>query len=463
MAAGIGINTRTVSRARDAGYNTPVKNRTGAYRATIIDFIDDPLLRGDAAYRHFSDGLLWVEDGRVVDCGDFAVLNRRLPDGLPVHDLRPCLIMPGFIDTHVHSAQTDVIATYAGQLLSWLERCTYPEEERFSDPLYARESAEFFVSQLLRNGTTSAAVFTTTFASSVDAVFEAASRQGMRLISGKLLMDRHAPQRLLDEAQNDYDDCVRLIRQWHGKDRLQYAVSPRFAPTSSERQLKVAQQLFHEFDGVYLQSHLAENPAEVAWVTELFPHCDGYVDVYDHYGLLAERAIYAHGIHLDTRELSRLSESGAALAFCPSSNLFLGSGLLDLSAVTGLGMRMGLATDVGAGTSFCLLQTMRDAFRVRQLRGFRAAPCYYFYLATLGAARALYVDSRVGNVLPGREADFIVIDVHATELMWRRMMRAETVDDLLFMLMILGDERSVRSTYILGEKRFDRGDDATRG
>lgn len=427
-----------------------------AFRASIVDFIADPVDSADKSYRYFEDGLLLVEEGLVTDCGEFAELKMKLPSDINIIDYSGNLIMPGFIDTHVHYPQTDIIASHGSQLLDWLERYTFPTERQFSDPLLARETAEFFINQLLCNGTTSAMVFATIHPQSVDAVFTAALQHNMRLISGKVMMDRHAPEYLCDTAQSSYDDSLSLINKWHHKQRLLYAVTPRFAPTSTEQQLTVAQQLLNEFTDVYLQSHVAESPGEVEWVKQLFPWSRSYLDVYDHFGLLGDRSVYAHCIYLDAADRTCLEKSGTAVAFCPTSNLFLGSGLFDLQSSIEHGLRLGIGTDVGGGTSFNMFKTLHEAYKVSQLKGYNMSPLQSFYLATLGSAKSLYLDHKLGNFNSSKEADFIVIDLNATALMQRRMSHCENLEDMLFVLMILGDDRNIKATHIMGECCYQR-------
>ncbi len=427
-----------------------------AFRASLFDFIDDPYTSSGQSYRYFEDGLLIVEDGLVKDCGEYSALKNTLPESISIVDYSGCLIMPGFIDTHVHYPQTDIIASHGAQLLDWLERYTFPTEKRFSDPSIAQDTAEFFIQELLRNGTTSAMVFATIHPQSVDAIFNAALKQNMRLLSGKVLMDRHAPDFLCDTPQSSYDDSLALINKWHDHERLLYAVTPRFAPTSSEQQLTVAQQLLSEFPDVYLQSHVAENPGEVEWVSKLFPWSRSYLDVYDHFGLLGNRSVYAHCIYLDETDRDRLAKSGTAVSFCPTSNLFLGSGLFDMQSTLDHGLRLGVGTDVGGGTSFSMLKTLHEAYKVNQMKGFNMSPFQAIYMATLGGAKSLYLDDKLGNFESGKEADFIVMDKNATPLMQRRMSHAENLQDELFALMILGDDRNIKATHILGECRYER-------
>ncbi len=322
--------------------------------------------------------------------------------------------------------------------------------------MHAR-SAEFFLDELLRSGTTTALVYASVHPESADAFFTAAQARGARMIAGKVLMDRHCPEFLRDGADSGYAASKALIARWHGKARLGYAVTPRFAPTSSERQLALAGRLLDEHPGVYLQTHVAENRNEVAWASRLFPGSRSYLDVYDRFGLVRPRSVYAHCLHIDDADRARMGAAGAAMAFCPTSNLFLGSGLFDLAGARRHGVRVGLGTDVGAGTSFCQLRSLDEAYKVAQLAGQRLSPLAAFHLATLGGARALYLDDRIGNFLPGKEADFIVLDPAATPLLARRLRHAANVQDTLFALMMLADDRAIAETWLLGRRVHARG------
>jgi len=428
-----------------------------AYRGALVDFVADPHDQGDAACRFIDDGVLLVRDGRVERRGRADEVLPALPPGTEVTDHRGKLILPGFIDTHIHYAQTDMIGSYGEQLLAWLENYTFPTERAFDDPVHAREVARFFIKELLRNGTTTAMVFATVHRVSVDAIFEAAAAENLCLVAGKVMMDRNCPDFLRDSPASSYEDGVALIEQWHGKGRLHYAVTPRFAPTSTEEQLRVAQRLLDEHPGTFFQSHVAENPQEVGWVAELFPWSRSYLDVYDRFALLRERAVFAHCIHLDERDRERLAASGAAASFCATSNLFLGSGLFDPQRAADVGMRVGIGTDVGAGTSFSMLRTLDESYKVAQMGGHRLSPLRAFYLATLGGARSLYLDDSIGNFDPGKYADFVVLDPAATPLLERRMAHTEALADRLFLLMTLGDDRAVAATYIGGRRAHDRG------
>lgn len=424
-----------------------------AFRASILHFLDDPQVVGEeASYQYFEDGLLLVEDGRVVAVQGYATPSEEWE----LVDHTGKLLLPGFIDAHVHYPQTDMIAAHGEQLLEWLERYTFPTEQHFADPAYASEVANFFIDELLRNGTTTALVLGTVHPGSLDVFFSVCAERKLRMLAGKVLMDRNAPDYLTDTAQSSYDDSKALIERWHRKDRLDYAVTPRFAPTSTEEQLHLAGNLAEAFPDTYIHTHLAENRSEVAWVAELFPGCRSYLDVYDKHRLLRERSVFAHCLQLDDRDRQRLAEAGAAMAFCPTSNLFLGSGLFDMAAADRLGGRVALATDVGAGTSFSQLQTLNEAYKVLQMGGQSLSALRAFYLATLGSARALYLDHVIGNFIPGKEADFLLLDLASTPLIERRMRFCGDLKELLFVLMMLGDDRSIAATYILGEAAYQK-------
>lgn len=422
-----------------------------AYRAALLHCLADPREVGvEASHEYFEDGLLVVEDGKVVRNGHAADLLSTLPAGTEVIEYKDALITPGFIDTHIHYPQTGMIASYGEQLLDWLDTYTFPTERAFADKAHAGEVAQVFLRELLRNGTTTALVFGSVHKESVDAFFEQAHKLDLRMIAGKVLMDRNAPDYLTDTAESGYADSKELIERWHGKGRLHYAVTPRFAPTSTPEQLALAGKLFQEYPDLYMHTHLSENRKEIEWVRELFPERKGYLDVYDHHGLIGARSVFAHGVHLCDDECRRLGETGSAVAFCPTSNLFLGSGLFDLEKVEGFGVRVGLGTDVGAGTSFSQLQSLNEAYKVMQLQGKKLDPFKSLYLATLGGARALYVDDRIGSLQPGKDADFVVLDYKATPLIEYRLSQARSLEERLFALMILGDDRAVKETYAAG-------------
>jgi len=417
-----------------------------AFRGTLVDFTGNPRIE-PGALRHIEDGLLLVDEGRVVSAGPF----KQVKD-TEIVDYSGRLLMPGFVDAHVHSAQTDIIASDSGHLLDWLDRHTFPAEARFADAAHAEQASEYFLDELLRHGTTTAAVFPSVHPESVDAFFGAAAKRGLRMAAGKLMMDRNCPPAVRDEAEVSYRDSQALIRRWHGKARLCYAVTPRFAPTSTERQLELAGRLLQEHPGVLLQTHLSETQEEVRWVAELFPWAHNYVEVYERFGMIRRGALFAHCLHLDAREWEKLAAGGAAAVHCPSSNFFLGSGLFDFAAARSAGAAVALGTDVGGGTSFSMLRTMHDAHKVAQMRRLPFDALDGFYLATLGGARALGMANHIGNFEPGREADFVVLRTDATPLLARRMAQAETLSQRLFLLMTLGDERVVEATYITGTR-----------
>lgn len=423
-----------------------------AFRAAIFHCLDDPGEDGnEAACEYIDDGLLVVENGTITSLGPADAGLAALRDDAVVADHTGRLIVPGLIDCHVHYVQLDIIASYGAQLLDWLNRYAYTEEMRFADKDHAAAVAEFFLDELLRNGTTTAVVFATVFPQSVDSIFEAAAKRNMRLIAGKVMMDRNCPQPLCDTPQSAYTDSKSLIERWHGRDRLGYAITPRFALTSSAEQLEAAGRLAAEFPDTWLHTHLAENDEEVEEIAHLFPRSRSYLDVYEQFGLLRERSVFAHCLYLDAADRELMADKGAGAAFCPTSNLFLGSGLFDLRAISAAGIATGLATDVGGGTSLSLLRTMSAAYKVLHLQGQRLPASRALYLATLGAARALRLDDRIGNFAPGKEADFIVLDAQGSAIAARRASATSSVEELLFALIFLGDDRHVAASYLQGE------------
>ncbi|GAA3730178.1 guanine deaminase [Spinactinospora alkalitolerans] len=441
------------------GTSGDARAATTAVRGELIYFRDDPFLVGpEAAFVHEPDGLLICSDGLIHAVGPYSETRDRLPDGVEPAHYPGCLISAGFIDTHVHYVQTEIIGAFGEQLIDWLNEFTFVAEQRFDDPEYCGKVAEVFCDALLRNGTTSALTFCATYPLSVDCLFAETERRGMRMIAGKVLMDRNAPEDLLDTPQRAYERSKGLIEKWHGRGRAMYAITPRFAPTSTPEQLAAAGTLWKEHPGTYVHSHVSENTDEIAWVKELFPERKGYLDVYDHHGLLGPRAMYAHGVHLTEDEFARCHETGTALSHCPTSNLFLGSGLFSLSSAKDPGrpVYVGLGTDIGAGTSFSMLVTMNEAYKVAALGGYPVPALRAFYLATLGGARALGLDDRIGTLAPGREADFVVLDPRATPLMEFRTQRAESIEETMFVLSIMGDDRAVRATYVAGRLAHER-------
>ena len=425
-----------------------------AHRASILHCLRDPSSDRDpiatGSVEYFEDGLLVVVDGYVEEVGPAEDVLARLPASAQVVDHGGKLIIPGLIDCHVHYPQIDIIGSHGERLLDWLEKYAYPAERAFADPGHAKEMAEFFVQELLRNGTTTACVFATVHPHSVDAIFEAASKVGMRLIAGKVLMDRNCPEDLRDTPATGYEQSRALIEKWHGRDRLSYAVTPRFAITSSELQLREAGRLLQEFPDVYLHTHLAENEEEVRRVAQLFPWSRSYLHVYEHFDLVRERSVFAHCIHMGDEDRNLMSGKGAAMAFCPSSNLFLGSGLFDFAAASRSGVRVGVGSDVGGGTSISILRTLSDGYKALQLNGQSLSPFGPLYLATLGSARALAIESAVGNFSQGKEADFVVLDESRLDAGSRQPERAGELAARTFRLCILGDDRVVAATHVAG-------------
>ena len=406
--------------------------------------------------RYLEDGVLITEQGKIRWFGTWNDAQDHLPINIEIQHYPEQLIIPGMIDTHIHFPQTEMVGAYGEQLLSWLNTYTFPTEIQFKDKAYASEIAKFFVNELLKNGTTTALVFCTIHPESVDALFEAAAQHQMRLIAGKVMMDRHAPETLCDRADSAYVDSKALIQKWHGQGRALYAITPRFAPTSTPEQLKRAGQLKAEFPDVYVHTHLSENKDEIAWVKDLFPAQKGYLDVYHHYGLTGQRSVFAHCVHLEDAEWQCMHETDSAIAFCPTSNLFLGSGLFPLNKTWQQQVKVGLGTDVGAGTSFSLLQTVNEAYKVQQLQGDKLSAYESLYHATIGGAKALDLDDKLGNFNVGKEADFVVLNIKPTALQQLRQSRSKSLEDSLFALFTMGDDRNVEATYIYGQKAYSQ-------
>jgi len=431
-----------------------------ALRGAYLTSRGDPFTEGSDATLHYdADGIVAIAAGRIVDAGPAAEVLQRLPHGTPVERLPAhSLLVPGFVDCHVHYAQLAVIASWGAQLLDWLERYTFPAELALADADRARATARLFFDATLACGTTTAAAFCTVHAASVDAFFEEAARRRVRAIAGKVLMDRHAPAALVDTAQQGYDASKALIARWHGVGRLGYAITPRFAPTSSPAQLEAAGTLWREHPDCWVQSHIAENRRELAWVRELFPDAADYAAVYERFGLLGRRAIYGHGIHLSERELASFAQTHTAIAHCPTSNLFLGSGVFRWRRAKRheRAVRVGLGTDVGGGTSLSMLTTAAEAYKVAQMAGSTLSPAHLFDLMTRGGAEALDLADRIGAIEPGMDADLVVLDLHATPLLAQRVAHAGSLDELLFALVMLGDDRCVQTTIVDGADAWRR-------
>lgn len=422
----------------------------------ILDFVDDPAKAGEQAHRYFEQGALVIVDGKITGLGNQSDILPALTGDYEIRHYQDSIIIPGMIDSHIHFPQTEMIAAYGEQLLEWLEEYAFPTEKRFADENYAAEVANRFLDELLRNGTTTALVFGTVHPQSVEAFFSQAQRRKLRMIAGKVLMDRNCPDDLSDTPEDAYEQSKTLINKWHGVDRLSYAITPRFAPTSSPQQLESCKRLLNEFNDVYVHTHLSENIDECEWVKALFPEAKDYLGVYEDAGLVKKRSVFAHGIHVNIRELTCLADNQASLAHCPTSNLFLGSGLFKLKTCEKHGVNVGMGTDVGAGTSFSMLQTAHEAYKIQQLQGEKFSAFKGFYLATLGGAKALDLKGTIGNFDVGCEADFVVLDYRATPLLEFRMKEVSSLHEKLFAIMMLGDDRCVSETMVLGETVYKR-------
>jgi len=430
-----------------------------AIRGAVLSFSGDPFQKDiEDCMIYESDAIIVMADGKVTQFGPADSILETLPTDTPITHYQDSIITAGFIDCHVHYPQTQIIGAFGKQLIDWLNKYTFIAEQQFKSKEHSSEVSKTFLHECLRNGTTTTSTFCTVFPESVDAFFEESEKLGMRNIAGKVMMDRNAPDALTDTPQQGYDETKALIEKWHGKGRQLYCVTPRFAPTSSPEQMEMTGKIWKEHPGTYLQSHVSENLGEVAWVKELYPECSGYLDVYDKFGQLGPRAIYGHGIHLTEQELQRCHDTGTALAHCPTSNLFLGSGLFDVANAmkSERPVRVGLATDLGAGTSFSMLQTMNEAYKVAQMNGVPLSSGHAFYLATRGTAHALYLDDKVGSIAPGMEADLVVLDLNSTPIIKYRMEFCKDIQEVLFVLMTMGDDRATRATYVAGNLVYEK-------
>ncbi|WP_300669733.1 guanine deaminase [Desulfoluna sp.] len=430
-----------------------------AVKGNILYFTEDPRIAGDKAWHYHPDGMLLIENGIIQFAGDRCDCPAHEEAVTTGYDYSGKLILPGFVDTHIHPPQLSIIASNSTELLHWLDTYTFPEEGRFADPEVCRRGAERYFDETLKNGTTTSLAMATVHAESAEALFREAEKRNLRFVTGKTLMDRNAPDFLTDTPESAFDESLSLIERWHGKGRLGYAVTPRFAVTSTPQQLDAAQALMKEADGLIMHTHLSENHEEIRTVRELFPKAENYLDVYDHFGLVGKGSLFAHAIHLSEGEYERLADSGAAVSFCPSSNLFLGSGLFRMDNAERHSISVGLGSDVGGGTSFSQLYTMAEGFKVCQLCRTPLAATTAFYLATLGGARSLGLETRIGSFQKGSEADFLVLDPEATPLAARRTTRTESLEERLFVLMILGDDRFITATHIMGKPAYTRSEE----
>lgn len=418
------------------------------YRARIFTPVSDPFQSAvSSSYRSYDDGYLAVDGEMIAGVGPW---RDRPREGAVTEFGGETLLTPGFVDTHLHAPQLEMIGSYGGHLLEWLNRYTFPTEGKFSDAGHATKVATALFDELLRNGTLTALIFSTIHREATEIFFKEAERRRFRAIIGKTMMDRNAPDFLLETARESYENSLALLKRWHKRGLLDYAITPRFAPTSTPELLEAAGALKREFPDAYVHTHISENPMEVAWVHELFPDAE-YADVYDRYGLLDSKSVLAHGVHLSEEELDLLSRRGSRIAHCPNSNLFLGSGLFPLHRVLESGVIVGLGSDIGAGTTPSMFNAMADAYKVQQVQHVSLSPFHLWYLATLGGARALSLDDRTGSLEPGKSADFLALNLKATPLLALRSGRASTVEDLLAGLIFMGDDRAVEKAWVAGE------------
>ena len=423
-------------------------------RGRLLSFKRAPLSLTDSeSYAYESDGALLIESGNIAAVGDYATVKAKAADGIEEIDHRPHLILPGFIDTHMHFPQMQVIASYAANLLEWLNTYTFPEECRFVESDHAARIATHFYDELVRHGTTTAVAYCSVHKSSADAYFAEALKRGMCMVGGKVMMDRNAPQGLLDTPEMGYDETRAVIADWHGKGRNHVAITPRFAITSTPGQMKAAQALAEEFPDLHIQTHLSENHEEIRYTCELYPEAKDYTDIYARYGLLGQKTLLGHAIHLSEREADVLSEAGAVAVHCPTSNLFLGSGLFPMKSLMRREkpVRVAVATDIGGGSSYSMLRTLDEAYKIQQLLGERLNPLESFYLMTRGNAEALSLTDRIGTLEPGTDADLVVLDAAPTPAMKLRMETVKPLPEELFLLQTRGDDRAVVETYVAGQ------------
>ena len=426
---------------------------TRVIRGQTVSFGKTP-----ADLRHEEKGAVVIgDDGTILWTGPISLL----PHGFvaaPVEDYGDCLVLPGFIDAHIHFPQYRMLAAPGKDLLDWLNRFTFPEESQYVDSAYAASAAEIFLDRLVQNGTTTALAFCSVHRACAEALFQAAHKRGMGFVTGKTMMDRNAPASVIDDAETSARASEELYRKWHGKDRLRYAVTPRFVVTSSDRELRLASELLKSLRGALMQTHLSESIGEIELVKSLFPNSRDYTDVYDHYGLLGDRSLFGHGIHLSDCECERLSESGSTVVHCPTSNTFLGSGLMSMQHLRKpeRPVALGLATDIGGGTNYSMLATMGEAYKVQMLTGYKPSAAEFFHMATRGNAERLHLDDQIGSIDVGKWADLVVLDPRATPVLASRHELSQSLEDILFSLAMLGDDRAVRATYVAGRKLYER-------
>ncbi|WP_035605288.1 guanine deaminase [Edwardsiella tarda] len=430
-------------------------------RGEVVSFQSDPFLCGsEDALVHEDDALIFIEDGIIKEFGAYSELKDKVPSGVNITHYKNSIICPGFIDGHVHYPQIQMIGSYGEHLLDWLNKYTFVAEKKFSDKSYAETVANIFIRELIKAGTTTAAVYCTVHPQSVDAFFNESIRWNTRMVAGKVLMDRNAPDELLDTAERGYDESKKLADKWHHNGRQLYCITPRFAPSCSQQQLEIAGQLLKEkkAEKLFMQTHLDENVDEIAWVKQLFPNSKNYLDVYDKAGLVGPRSIFGHGVHCNENEFEVLHDKGAGICHCPTSNNFLGSGLFKAFVAKDprRPIRVGLGTDIGAGTSFSQLATLNEAYKVSELNNTKLDAVHAFYLATRGGAELLYLEDKIGTIAPGMEADLTVIDWSESEFLSWRIDYSKTINDRLFLLLCMGSEKNIKATYVYGECVYDR-------
>ena len=426
---------------------------TRLLRGRLLSFLRQPEDLGDeGSYVYHEDGGLLIEDGKIAGIGDYADIRKQAPDEVETVDHRPYLIMPGFIDPHIHFPQMQVVGSYAGNLLEWLNTYTFVEEQRFSDAGHSKRIAGKFFDELVRYGTTTAVAYCSVHKASADAFFAESLRRNMRMIAGKVMMDRNAPAGLRDTPQSGYDDTKQVIADWHGKGRNHVAITPRFAITSTPEQMEMSQVLAREYPDLHIQTHLSENLDECRFAGELYPEAKDYTDIYARYDLLGRKSLFGHCIHLSDREADAMSESGSVAVFCPTSNLFLGSGLFGLKRLERRArpVRAAVATDIGGGTSYSMLRTLDEGYKVLQLQGDRMTPLESFYRMTRGNAEALSLQDRIGTLDVGSDADLVVLNASAVPAMALKMEVVSTLAEELFLMQTMGDDRTIAETYVAG-------------
>jgi guanine deaminase len=427
---------------------------TRLLRGRLLTFLRQPEdIKDEGSYSYHEDGGLLIEGGKIAAIGEYADVARAAPEGVETIDHRPHLIMPGFIDPHLHFPQMQVVGSYAGNLLEWLNTYTFVEEQRFADAGHSARIAGKFFDELVRYGTTTAVAYCSVHKASADAFFAESLRRNMRMIAGKVMMDRNAPPGLCDTPQSGYDDTKQVIADWHGKGRNHVAITPRFAITSTPEQMEMAQALAGEYPDLHIQTHLSENLDEIRFAGELYPEAGDYTDIYARYGLLGRKSLFGHCIHLSDREADAMSESGSVAVFCPTSNLFLGSGLFGLKRLEcrAKPVRAAVATDIGGGTSYSMLRTLDEGYKVLQLQGERMTPLESFYRMTRGNAEALSLEDRIGTLDVGSDADVVVLNASAIPAMALKMEVVTTLAEELFLMQTMGDDRTIAEAYVAGE------------